>query len=473
MSDNKINNDYLDLTYKLVRLLDARKKIWIELLDYEVGFKAWNDDKKDAYVGKLKGNIVQLDQIREQTEGRLLEISKQAQECGCVIPFEDLVKEYRLPKEGKYILMALFYSDNLGKYQKITCKDLLFSLGYKPSEFLEKSALLGNLIIDGLIENADKYPSPTASVLEAEYRLTPRTLQRLAGDRPFLLNELTGECGNSINRRKQTLVLMVREPLITFDQIVLDDMKKREIDKAIFQIEQANNLFSKWGFDQTIKYGKGMTMLFSGAPGTGKTATCDAIAHRLGKKVGVANYARILDMWLGNAEKNITKVFDEAKAENCILVFDEADSLFSQRQNDPQRNDRTYNYMTNILMQELERFDGVCILTTNREIVMDTAFNRRILLKLKFDVPAPEERIKIWQTLIPPMAPIDADVDFVEIGSRFVLTGGEIKNVIMNVIRECGYRNEQKITMAALTEYARRETATSVKKATKKFGFLP
>jgi SpoVK/Ycf46/Vps4 family AAA+-type ATPase len=193
----------------------------------------------------------------------------------------------------------------------------------------------------------------------------------------------------------------------------------------------------------------------------------------LGKKVGVANYARILDMWLGNAEKNITKVFDEAKAENCILVFDEADSLFSQRQNDPQRNDRTYNYMTNILMQELERFDGVCILTTNREIVMDTAFNRRILLKLKFDVPETEERIKIWQTLIPAMAPIDADVDFTEMGSRFVLTGGEIKNVIMNVIRECSYNNEQKITMAALTEYAKRETATSVKRATKKFGFLP
>jgi hypothetical protein len=169
MSENKLNNDYLDLTYKLVRLLDARKKIWIELLDYEVGFKTWNDDKKDAYVGKLKGNIAQLDQMLKQTELHLLEISKQAQECGCIIPFEDLAKEYRLPKEGKYVLMALFYSDNLGKYQKITCKDLLFSLSYKPSEFLEKSALLGNLIIDGLIENADKYPSPTASVLETEH----------------------------------------------------------------------------------------------------------------------------------------------------------------------------------------------------------------------------------------------------------------------------------------------------------------
>jgi hypothetical protein len=169
MSDNKINNDYLDLTYKLVRLLDARKKIWIELLDYDLGFKAWNDDKKDTYVGKLKSNIVQLDQIREQAEQHLLQLSKQAQEGGCIIPFEDLVKEYRLSIEGKYILMALFYSDNLGRYQKITCKDLLFSLGYKPSEFLEKSALLGNLIIDGLIENADKYPSPTASVLETKH----------------------------------------------------------------------------------------------------------------------------------------------------------------------------------------------------------------------------------------------------------------------------------------------------------------
>jgi hypothetical protein len=169
MNDNNINNDYLDLTYKLFRLLDAIKKIWIELLDYDLGFKAWNDDKKDAYVSKLKGNITQLDQMLKQTEQHLLEITKQAQACVCVIPFEDLVKEYRLPKDGTYILMALFYSDNLGRYQKITCKDLLFSLGYKPSEFLKKSTLLGNLIIDGLIENADKYPSPTASALETEH----------------------------------------------------------------------------------------------------------------------------------------------------------------------------------------------------------------------------------------------------------------------------------------------------------------
>jgi SpoVK/Ycf46/Vps4 family AAA+-type ATPase len=308
--------------------------------------------------------------------------------------------------------------------------------------------------------------------LEIDYRLTPNTMQKLAGDRPLYMNDLTRGNINPNEPVVRDAILMIRSPLITFDQIVLDDIKKHEINKVIYQAEKVSNLFSKWGFDQTIKYGKGMTMLFSGAPGTGKTATCDAIAHRLGKKLGVANYARIIDMWFGNSEKHLIKVFDEAKNKDCVLVFDEADSLFSQRENGRQQFDRTYNYMTNILMQELERFEGICILTTNREMVMDTAFKRRILLKLKFDVPASKERIKIWQALMPPAAPIDGDVDFVEMGSRFVLTGGEIKNVIMNVLRECSYKDEQKITMAVLTEYAEREIATSVKQDTKKYGFL-
>ncbi len=472
MSDDNINNYYLDLVYKLVRLLDARKEIWVELLDYEEGFKAWGDGKRDAYVVKLKNKIAQLDQTLAQIEESLSEIIKRAQDCGVDIPFEVLVKQYKLSKEGKYILMALYYNDILECYQRLAGKDLLFSLGYKPSEFVEKCGLLTELISHDLIKDANKYPSPHATILEVDYRLTPNTMQQLAGSRPILMHELHEEAKNSFEQVDRSAILIVRSPLITFDQIVLDDIKKHEINKVIYQAEKVSNLFSKWGFDQTIKYGKGMTMLFSGAPGTGKTATCDAIAHRLGKKVGVANYARIIDMWFGNSEKHLIKVFDEAKNEDCVLVFDEADSLFSQRENGRQQYDRTYNYMTNILMQELERFEGICILTTNREIVMDTAFNRRILLKLKFDVPAPKERIKIWQALIPPTAPVDTDVNFEEIGSRFVLTGGEIKNVIMNVLRECSYKDEQKITMAVLTEYAEREIATSVKQDTKKYGFL-
>jgi len=472
MSDNEINNDYLCLTYKFVRLLDERKKIWVELLDYEDGFKAWDSEKKDSYVVKLKNKVAQLDQTLAQMEESLSKIIKRAQDCGVDIPFEVLVKQYKLSKEGKYILMTLYYNDLLESYRKLHGRDLLFMLGYKPSEFIQKSTILAILLSHNLIKDANKYPSPTASILEIEHCLTPITMQRLAGDRPLYMNDLTQGVLETSEPVIRNSVLLIRSPLITFDQIILDDNKKHEINKVIYQAEKSSILFSKWGFDKTIKYGKGMTMLFSGAPGTGKTASCEAIAHRLGKKIGIANYAKLIDMWVGNSEKNIVMAFEQAKQEDCVLVFDEADTLFSKRQGGEQRHDRMYDFMSNILMQELERFEGICILTTNRDVVMDNAFKRRILLKLKFDVPAAKERIKIWQTLIPPTAPIDTDVNFEEIGHRFALTGGEIKNVILNVIRECSYRNEQKITMAVLTEYAEREMATSVKQATKKYGFL-
>jgi SpoVK/Ycf46/Vps4 family AAA+-type ATPase len=297
-------------------------------------------------------------------------------------------------------------------------------------------------------------------------------MQELMGNDLYLLSETSDEHESHTSERNEKGILFVREPIISLNQIVLDEDKKQEIEKIIFQIEKGNKLFTDWGFDQTIKYGKGFTILLYGKPGTGKTALSEAIAQRLSKKIGIVNYAQLLSKWIGDSEKNLVKAFKQAKENDCVLVFDEADSLFGQRLPETYSVDRMHNYMTNVLMQEIERYEGLVILTTNREFVMDEAFGRRILFKIKFDIPKPEERAKIWRILIPANAPIDDDINFIELGNRFELTGGEIKNVILNAVRECGFSEESKITMNILVKYAESENKNIIRKTYKnKLGF--
>ncbi|MEO0131583.1 MAG: ATP-binding protein [candidate division WOR-3 bacterium] len=163
--------------------------------------------------------------------------------------------------------------------------------------------------------------------------------------------------------------------------------------------------------------------------------------------------------------------FNEARETDCVLLFDEADSLFACRLTESRSVDRMHNYMTNILMQELERFDGVVILTTNREYAFDEAFPRRILYKIKFDIPGPAERARIWRALIPPEAPLAPDVDFNLLAEKYALTGGEIKNVIIKAALEGASQNSNMLSMALFTKYAEIELENTDRKVKRHIGF--
>lgn len=473
MDETKIKNAYLDLGYKLTRLFGARSKVWSELSNYEFDEKISNRKSQTVSVKKMKKTITDLNLRIKRVERHMEELNKQATSLKIELPFENLASKYNLSKDEKYIIMTIFYYENWAMHHEPSGKELVSIFGYKPSVFIEKSPLLSKLIKNEIIEINNNYlPSPSI-LLEVSYCLTAKTLQSLIGNDTFVIDERNEKCdGGFLYRPNQEHILKIREPIIGFDQIVLDDSKKQELDKVIAEIKNSSGLFRQWGFEQTIKYGRGMTILFYGAPGTGKTVTSEALARCLDKRISVVNYSKILSPWVGHSEKHIVKVFEEASENECVLVFDEADALFGQRLYEFHSIDRLNNYMTNILMQELERFEGICILTTNREVAMDAAFSRRILLKLKFDSPGPEERAKIWRMLIPPQAPLAKNVDFQELGNRFKLTGGEIKNVLINVVRECNFRNEPEITMTHLTEYAKRELTFTTKINKEKVGFL-
>jgi SpoVK/Ycf46/Vps4 family AAA+-type ATPase len=172
---------------------------------------------------------------------------------------------------------------------------------------------------------------------------------------------------------------------------------------------------------------------FAGPPGTGKTICAEAIAHTLGKKLLVVDYAEAESMWLGETPKNIVAAFRAATEQNAVLFFDEADAIATRRSmGSGSAPDRERNLTVNVLLRELETFNGIVIFATNLAANFDRAFERRIRAHVLFEVPGVEERARIWRLQIhPTKTPLAANVNFNQLAERYVATGGDIKNAVI------------------------------------------
>lgn len=256
-----------------------------------------------------------------------------------------------------------------------------------------------------------------SAAMQAVYELCPDFLEKI-DVRPLKSRH---DCG--------------RTPLVFMDQLVLPKTILEKIDLGLNQFEHAQTLH-KWNLASTIPYGTAVTMLFYGPPGVGKTACAEAIANRLGKKILVADYSRILNCYVGETPKNIVRVFRDAQQSGCVLFWDEADAMLFDRDT----ADKTWQVQeVNVLLQELERFDGLCILSTNRNGTLDKALARRITVKIEFTHPTKEQSRLIWHKLIPNDLPLGADVSLDRLGA-YGLTGGEVKNAVLNAARRAAGR---------------------------------
>ncbi len=267
--------------------------------------------------------------------------------------------------------------------------------------------------------------------------------------------ELTSEFLKKIRvKRQRRSSQQARQPVVRFDQLVLSEKVLAGIRMAIVQVRKGHIMIDKWGLGNVIPYGRAVTVLFHGVPGLGKTASAEAIAHELGKPIIVVNYAEIQNCWVGETEKNIVRVFREAAENDAVLFWDECDAMFYDRDS----ADRNWEVRdVNVLLQELERFEGLCILSTNRKLTLDQALERRIAIKIEFDQPDRAMRKRIWQKLLPKEMPVDKRVSLDQL-SRFNLTGAEIKNVVLNTARIVLSRsNRQKADMRDFEEAVRME----------------
>ena len=225
---------------------------------------------------------------------------------------------------------------------------------------------------------------------------------------------------------------------LTLDDLILAEEPMALIQELLDACRNRRRVLGEWGFGQRLVTGKGLITLFSGEAGTGKTLCAEILANELDLQLHIVSIPKVVSKWVGETEKNIREIFTHARAQNSMLLFDEADSLFTTRVKVEKAQDHFQNMEVNMLLQEIERFEGIVILTTNLEANIDRAFQRRILFKVAFPVPEAPQREKIWRALIPTATPLEEDVDFEYLGEGFELTGGQIKNaVIRAAYRAC------------------------------------
>lgn len=228
---------------------------------------------------------------------------------------------------------------------------------------------------------------------------------------------------------------------LTLDDLVLPKKVKEQIRSLIASVRNRRTIFEEWGFGEKITKGRGICALFRGDSGTGKTLSAEIIANELGMTLYRVRIPAIISKYVGETEKNLEKCFREAAASGALLLFDEADSIFSKRTEVKDSNDRYSNMEVNLLLQEVERFEGVVILTTNLDAAIDDAFERRLNHKIDFPFPDARYRARIWKRLLPASAPTAGNIDFEMLGKDLELAGGNIKNSVVRAAYRAAERN--------------------------------
>lgn len=196
-------------------------------------------------------------------------------------------------------------------------------------------------------------------------------------------------------------------------------------------LKYKGKVHSDWGFDKKLSLGKGLNILFSGPSGTGKTMAAEILANEVKLDLYKIDLSSLISKYIGETEKNLKKIFDEAETSNSILFFDEADALFGKRSEVKDSHDRYANIETAYLLQKMEEHEGIVILASNFRNNIDEAFLRRMHFVMEFPLPDSETREKIWRNVFPKETPIDSDIDFSFL-SKFKITGGNIKNITLN-----------------------------------------
>ncbi|HEY0255313.1 MAG TPA: AAA family ATPase, partial [Kofleriaceae bacterium] len=214
----------------------------------------------------------------------------------------------------------------------------------------------------------------------------------------------------------------------TWADIVLPQEDMDRVQEFISRKKFSDRVYNEWGYGKRVGYGKGLIALFSGPPGTGKTMLAGLIARALDLDMYQVDLAQVVSKWVGETEKQLGKVFEQAERAHAVLLFDEAVSLFAKRTEVKSSNDRYGNMATNYLLQRLEQYSGVAVLTTNKDASLDDALQRRLSLHLFLEIPEVEERERLWKSFMPDRAPVLHDVDFKQLALEFRLSGGYIKN---------------------------------------------
>ncbi len=220
-------------------------------------------------------------------------------------------------------------------------------------------------------------------------------------------------------------------PRYTWDDIVLPRQQLSTLRLIATTVRHRPIVYGDWGFDRKLSLGKGLIALFSGPSGTGKTMAAEIIANDLGLDLYKIDLSAVVSKYIGETEKNLERIFNEAQDSDAILFFDEADALFGKRSEVKDAHDRYANIEVAYLLQRTEEYNGLVILASNIKKNMDEAFIRRLHFTVDFPFPEEAERLEIWRRTFPPEAPRTDDIDLGFLARKFKMSGGNIRNVIL------------------------------------------
>ncbi len=277
------------------------------------------------------------------------------------------------------------------------------------------------------IASADAVQAALGVDTTLSHRLTITQLDQVRDALPSLGGDVDRAARRLISGELDSLATRLT-PRRSWKDLVLPPEELAQVRHVAARYQHRNRVLDEWGFGAVPS--AGVIALFSGPPGTGKTLSAEVIAHELGLDLFKVNIATMVSKYIGETEKNLERLFDAADTGNVVLLFDEADSMFGKRGGVSQSNDRYANLEVSYLLQRIETFDGLVVMTTNLEGNIDPAFTRRIHIAVKFELPDRAERLTLWRKSIPIEAPSeDIDLDFC---SSFELSGADIRNIAMS-----------------------------------------
>jgi hypothetical protein len=299
------------------------------------------------------------------------------------------------------------------------------------------------------------------SDLASQFNLDLATIQKVAGtvtagnddSDESASQELWSACLAATRPRLDTLAQRL-DPKATWDDIVLPAEQTELLHEVAHQVRHRSKVYDEWGFRTVMNRGLGISALFAGDSGTGKTMAAEVIANALHLNLYRIDLSAVVNKYIGETEKNLRRLFDAAEDGGAILLFDEADALFGKRSEVKDSHDRYANIEINYLLQRLEAYSGLAILATNMKSALDHAFLRRLRFIVRFPFPGAKERSLIWEKAFPAQTPAQ-DLDFNHL-ARLNITGGSIHNIAVNAAFLAA-QSGTPITMPLLLASARTE----------------
>jgi hypothetical protein len=285
--------------------------------------------------------------------------------------------------------------------------------------------------------NGDKPVDFDPAVVTLAFRLAPDQIARaaqaarratMAAARPMQVADISSGARAQNAAGLERLARRI-EPVASWKDLVLPDESEAQIRELTARARHRDKVIGEWGMGGGNSRRLGITALFAGDSGTGKTMSAEVLAGDLGFDLYVIDLSTVVDKYIGETEKNLDRIFTEADRVNGVLLFDEADALFGKRSEVKDARDRYANVEVAYLLQRMESFDGLAILTTNLRANVDEAFIRRLDAIVDFALPEEEHRRLLWGRNLPDAVPKDDDIDLAFLARRFKLSGGDIRNI--------------------------------------------